>query len=152
ADGQADAQIAVTAGAASILPERPRLIVQLWKSNRTHDLALAAGAFAVHLLGEDQLDLVTRLGHRSGHSEPDKLAELEWRAGATGSPILSDCLAYLDCRVAGTLDGGDMTLFLTDVVDGARVREGPPMTMEWLRANAGPDWHAAETARLAAAR
>jgi flavin reductase (DIM6/NTAB) family NADH-FMN oxidoreductase RutF len=152
ADGQAGAQIAVTAGAASILPERPRLIVQLWKANRTHDLALAGGAFAVHLLGEGQLDLVTRLGHHSGHTEPGKLDGLAWRAGTTGSPILADCLAYLECRVVGTLDGGDMTVFLGEVIDGGRVREGTPMTMEWLRGNAGPEWHAAETARLAAAR
>jgi flavin reductase (DIM6/NTAB) family NADH-FMN oxidoreductase RutF len=151
AAGRASAQIAVTAIAASILPERPRLLIQLWKANLTHDLVRASGAFAVHLLAEGQLDLVTRLGHHSGHQQ-DKLAGLPWRRGLTGSPLLDECPSYLECRLIATLDGGDMSVFLGEVVGGANAVTSPLMTMEWLRAHAGAGWHAEETARLAAAR
>lgn len=149
-DGGSGAQIAITAQSASILPEYPRILIQLWKNNRTHDL-VQEGAFAVHLLPEGRLDLVTTLGHQSGHWL-DKLAGQKWRRGETGSPILLEALAFLECRLRAQMDGGDMTVFLGEVVAGGTLREGLPMTMDWLRANAGAGWHAAESERLARAR
>jgi flavin reductase (DIM6/NTAB) family NADH-FMN oxidoreductase RutF len=138
-EGQRSGQIAVAASGASILPERPRVLVALWKANYTHELAQASGAFALHLLRPGQFDLVRRLGFRSGR-DGDKLAGLALRAGVTGCPILLDTLAYVECHVVKTMDGGDMTTFLADVVDGARLHEGVPLTWPECRARLPPDW------------
>jgi hypothetical protein len=73
--GRPNGQIAVTALGAGILRERPRVLIELWKVNLTHDLVLASGVFALHLLRAEpdhawraSLDLVHALGLRSGHA------------------------------------------------------------------------------------
>lgn len=138
-EGRRSGQIAVAASGASILPERPRVLVALWKANYTHELVQASGTFVLHLLRPSQFELVRRLGFRSGRAG-DKLAGMRLRTGVTGSPILLDTLAYVECRVVRAMDGDDMTSFLADVVDGARLHEGAPMTWPECRAQLPPDW------------
>src|SRR5438132_18510 len=70
---------------ASIVPDLPRMLLGVAKTHHTWELIEASEAFALHLLGEDQLDLVWRFGLDSGRGH-DKLAGLECRKGATGSP------------------------------------------------------------------
>ena len=146
--GVRSGQIAVSVHGASIVPQRPRLTAALWKRNLTHDLVQRAGVFAVHLLREDQDEIVYRLGLRSGRDE-DKLAGLPLREGATGSPLLADCLAVYECRVLNTMDGGDMTVFLGAVVamDGG---DGAPLWWRDLRPRM-PAEHAAAWDRKIAA-
>ena len=117
-NGRASGQIAVSAHGASIVLDRPRILVQLYKSNLTHDLVRDSEAFALHLLGENQLDLAHLLGFVSGRSV-DKLSEVPHHRGETGSPVLEECLGHVECRVINAMDGGDMTCFLADVVAGA---------------------------------
>ena len=45
---QANAQICVSIGAASIVPERPRVVVQVYKTNHSHDMVMGSGAFALN--------------------------------------------------------------------------------------------------------
>ncbi len=130
--GKDNAQIAVAIAAASIVPDRPRLIVQLYKTNLTHDLVVKSKSFAVNFLRKDQVELVHELGFSSGRDR-DKLASIPYRAGPTRSPILKECLAYMDCRVVNAMDGGDMTAFLGEVVDGDTLSEAEPLFWHHLR-------------------
>ena len=70
-----NAQIAVAVTAASIVLHRPRLIVQIYHTNYTHDLIAAGGVLAVNFLNHDQLPLIWQLGMRSGR-DGDKLADV----------------------------------------------------------------------------
>ena len=149
--------ISSTVVTASLLPESPRLTAQLSKTNLTHDLVLASGALAVHLLPDDErgLELFRTLGMRTGHEAP-KLDDVSAVAGQTGSPILQDAVAYAEARVAATHDGEGSTIVVADVVAGARDRDGPVLTIESVRKRLPPEW-AKEWARrleeeLAAAR
>ena len=90
--------IATTVTQASIVAEMPRQIITIDKRHNTHALIEGSGAFALHLIDETQLDLVWRFGLQSGR-DVDKLAGLPFRTGATGSPLLTDALAWFDCRV-----------------------------------------------------
>src|SRR4051794_31957326 len=93
--GEAGGPVAVGVLSASILPEAPRVLIEIWRANRTHDLIAAGRAFAVHPLAKEQVALVRRLGFRSGHEGASKLEGLPWTAGVTGSPILTDRVGYL---------------------------------------------------------
>jgi flavin reductase (DIM6/NTAB) family NADH-FMN oxidoreductase RutF len=140
-DGEAGGQIAVGVLSASILPESPRLLIEIWKANRTHDLIAASGAFAVHPLAKEQADLVRRLGFRSAHDEAGKLDGIAWTAGETGSPILADAPGFLECRVVGSLDATDMTIFLGTVVAGVWRGGDTPMVQAYEMIGAmPPDW------------
>ena len=111
-----NAQIAVAITAASIVPQRPRLIVQLYHTNYTHELVSASGVLAVNFLEWRQLPLIWQLGMRSGR-DGDKLAGVPHRSGVTGAPLLAGCFGWLDCRVVNAMDGGDMTAFLVEALD-----------------------------------
>jgi flavin reductase (DIM6/NTAB) family NADH-FMN oxidoreductase RutF len=133
ANGRSSGQIAVSAHGASIVPDRPRALIQLYKRNFTHDLVVESQAFALHLLREDQLELAHTLGFVSGRNVA-KLDSLEWQPGPeTGAPVLRDCIGHVECRVINAMDGGDMTCFLADVVGGEMHVEGWDWKSLWWR-------------------
>ena len=153
--GRDNVQIAVAIAAASIVPERPRVVVQLYKTNLSHDMVLSSGAFALNFLRPDQLDLIGDFGLVSGR-ERDKLAGVGTQAGSSASPLLTDCFGYLDCRVINAMDGGDMTCFLADVLDGKTLAQGDPLwwrdarrelPREWLER-----WEAKQSSEIATSR
>lgn len=115
--GKHNAQIAVAISAASIVPGKPRVAIKIQKRNFTHDLIYSSGAFAVNFLRTDQLELISALGLVSGR-EVEKLSDVPYRLGPSGSPVLQRCWGYLDCRIVNVLDGGDLTCFLGDVLEG----------------------------------
>jgi flavin reductase (DIM6/NTAB) family NADH-FMN oxidoreductase RutF len=139
--GRENGLISSTAVTASLLPESPRLTVQLSKANLTHDLVVMSGAFAVHLLPDDErgLELFRALGIRTGRETP-KLDDVATAPGLTGSPILQDAVAYLEARVAATQDADGSTIVLADVVAGMRVRNESALTIEGVRERLPPEW------------
>ena len=137
--GRDNVQIAVAIAAASIVPERPRVVVQLYKTNLSHDMVLSNGAFALNFLRPDQLDLIGDFGLVSGRVR-DKLAGVGTKAGSSGSPLLTDCFGYLDCRVINAMDGGDMTCFLADVLDGKTLAQGDPLWWRDARRELPREW------------
>ncbi len=80
-------------------------------------LLQASGVFAINVLRKGQLDLARHFGTQSGR-QGDKLAGQRWRPGTLGAPVLLDCAAYLECRVAGTMPAGDHELVLGRPVGG----------------------------------
>jgi len=134
--------VAGTGVFASLVPEAPRVLVEITKTSLTHDLVLASRVFALHTLPatpddalKNSLSLVRTLGMRSGH-DGDKMAGITAKPGVTGSPILADTLTYVEARVVGTLDAQELTIFLADVVGGGRHRSGELLTLPTLREQA----------------
>ena len=124
-------------------------MVQLSKTNLTHDLVLASGALAVHLLPDDErgLELFRTLGIQTGRDVP-KLDDVSTLAGPTGSPILQDAVAYVEARVAVVHDDDDSTIVLADVIGGARISAEPVLTIESVRKRLPPEWAEAWARRL----
>ena len=133
-----NAQIAVAVTAASIVPQRPRLIVQIYRTNYTHDLIAASGVLAINFLETSQLPLIWELGMHSGR-DGDKLEGVSYATGATGSPLLQGCYGFLDCRVVNAMDGGDMTAFLVEAL-AARTNGGQRMTWREARPRLPGRW------------
>src|SRR2546425_263817 len=141
--GKRNGMIADSAVRASIVPAIPRVSVYIHKFNYSHDLIFETGRFVLHLLRDDQFELIHRLGFASGGTR-DKLADVPHRLGTLGVPVLDDCYAYFECRVANVMDTGSSTCFLGDVVDvghgAARSATGSVMTAAHFRANMPPEW------------
>jgi flavin reductase (DIM6/NTAB) family NADH-FMN oxidoreductase RutF len=138
AGGRRSGLMATYVSRASLVPALPRVTLGLAKHHFTHELIQAGRTFGMHLIDEQRLDWVWRFGIRSGR-ELDKFSGLETRASASGSPILAEALAWLDCRVEAQLDTGDRTIFLGEVLDAGVNRTGPPLTMKRLIELAPPD-------------
>jgi flavin reductase (DIM6/NTAB) family NADH-FMN oxidoreductase RutF len=121
--------IATFVNEASIVPDMPRVLVGISRQHFTWELIEASDAFALHLLAEENLPWVWRFGAHSGRAV-DKFSGISFRQGATGSPILSDAAAWLDCRVEARLNTGDRTVYLACVVAGERRRPMTPLTVK----------------------
>ncbi len=84
----------------------------------SHELIARSGEFVVNVPGSRLLDAVWLCGTTSGR-DTDKFAA----AGLTsvparevGAPLVEECFAHIECRVAGTVTAGDHTVFLGRVV------------------------------------
>lgn len=154
-DGKRNGMIADSAVRASIVPTIPRLAVYVHKFNFSHDLIFATGRFVMHLLRDDQFELIHRLGFVSGRAR-DKLADIPHRLGTLGAPVLDACYAHFECRVANVMDTGSSTCFLGDVVavghGAARGPAGAVMTAAHFRANMPAGWRGDYEAHLQAAQ
>ena len=64
----------------------------------------ATGAFSVNVLSEHQVEVSNTF---AGKGE-DKFAAIPWAASSdTGSPLITDAVAHLDCVLESTYAGGD---------------------------------------------
>lgn len=84
----------------------------------------ATGRFAVSVLAEDQHETSGRF---AGKGE-DKFAGVTWEAApVTGSPLIKDAVAHIDCELYETYPGGDH-----------RIVEGLVRYLDVHRADVGP--------------
>lgn len=147
-DGERGAQIAVSAFAASIVPEQPRLLTEVQKRNNTHRLIEASGRFAVNLIPHEHWRWVRRFGFVS-QRDGDKFNDIAWHPGPHGLPLLDDAIGTLVCRVTNAMDGGDMTVFLADVEDAHRISDFDPLYWHEVRGLLPPEWVKEYGAKLA---
>ena len=147
--GKVNAQIAVAIGAASIVPDRPRVLVQIYKANFSHRLICQSGVFVLNFLTREQLHFIEEFGLVSG-AEREKLAHVDYTTGATGAPILAECMGFLECRVINAMDGGDMTCFLADVVSGEAFADKAPVPWREARQLIPQEWNDAWEAKIRA--
>jgi len=153
--GKRNGMIADSAVRASIVPALPRVSVYIHKFNYSHDMIFDSGRFVLHLLRDDQFELIRRLGFASGRAR-DKLADVPHHLGKVGVPVLDDCHAHFECAVVNAMDTGSSTCFLGDVVDvgygKANHAAGSVMTAAHFRANMPPAWRPEYEALLQAAQ
>ena len=123
---------------ASLDPAMPTLMAAIATNHFTAELIDAGGGFGVHLLRPDQVDLAVQFASGSGRDR-DKLAGLESQVGETGSPLLADCLAWLDCRVFHRFVAGDRVFYWADIVAVQTVAAEPPLCEQEFFAAVGPD-------------
>ena len=134
-----NAQICVSVFGASIVPESPRVLVALSKTNYTHELVAASGTLAVTALAAEQLSLLDPLGLRSGRDE-DKLAGLDTALTDVGDPYFPAGVGYLACEVLKSFELGDATAFLCAVRARATLRDAPSMRWVEARERVGEDF------------
>jgi flavin reductase (DIM6/NTAB) family NADH-FMN oxidoreductase RutF len=131
AAGRRGGLIATFVNPASIVPDLPRMLVGLSRQHHTWELVEASGAFGLHLLSEQDLDLVYRFALKTGREE-DKLEGLEVETAQTGSPLLPHGIGWLDCRVETRMDTGDRTVYLAEVVESKVLHFEAPLTAHRL--------------------
>jgi flavin reductase (DIM6/NTAB) family NADH-FMN oxidoreductase RutF len=92
----------------------PFLVMVAVHPNRyTHTLMRRSGHFALNILARDQKDLI----HPFKGLEPEgKFKDIQWEEGATGAPVLKECIGYLECRIFDTHKPGNHTLFIGEVL------------------------------------
>lgn len=117
----------MTANAVTSLSLDPTMIlICVEKNTHTHGVLDRGGVFAVNILADHQEE-ISRLFARRSEPEHGTLRGVPFVTGVTGAPLLEDCLAYLECRVAERLEGGDHSIFIGEVVAASVVTETEPL-------------------------
>jgi 3-hydroxy-9,10-secoandrosta-1,3,5(10)-triene-9,17-dione monooxygenase reductase component len=92
-----------------------------------------AGVFCVNILADDQ-EQVCRVFASKGD---DKFKGLGWRPGGTGSPVLNDVLAWIDCDIDAVHDAGDHEIVVGRVRELEVAREHGPGPLVFYRGGYG---------------
>ena len=108
--------------------EPPLLALSVENDSKSLPMILRSRIFTVNVLRSGQRELAGKLG-KSAIYHPDKLAGIAFELGANGCPILNEALAWVACEVKHTIEAGDSTLLLAEVVDTRLLGEGQPLTM-----------------------
>ncbi len=116
---------------ASIVPDLPRVLVGIAKQHFTGQLIETSRAFALHLLGQENLALIWRFGLETGRKR-DKFEGHKTHIGVTGAPVVSNTIGHLECRVEDKLDTGDRMLYVGEVIHAELSRREPPFTFRQL--------------------
>lgn len=112
----------LTVNAFSSVSLDPTLVlVCIERDAESHDCLHESGVFAVSVLeGETGESLSRRF---SSFERGDKFEGVAHRPERTGSPILEQAMAWLDCRVIQAVEAGDHTIFVGEALEGD-AREG----------------------------
>jgi len=93
------------------------------KSSTSWPRIARSGAFCVNVLTEDQEE-VCRVFATTG---ADKFRGVGWRTGESGSPILNDSLAWVDCRIEHEYEAGDHVIIVGRVLELDSAHSGRPL-------------------------
>jgi flavin reductase (DIM6/NTAB) family NADH-FMN oxidoreductase RutF len=102
--------ITVSAFAAVSL-EPPLVLICLANESESKDWIAESGVFAVNLLSDEQEFFSERFAARAPIVNA-RFDGVPYHTASTGSPVLAGSIAWYDCRVEATHDGGDHTIFV----------------------------------------
>jgi flavin reductase (DIM6/NTAB) family NADH-FMN oxidoreductase RutF len=106
----------------SVSLDPPLVLVAVDKKAESWPYFEESKVFTVNVLNDDQETLSRKFAVSGG----DKFQGVAYHTGANGVPILDGALAYLECKLYATYDGGDHTLHL-GVIEQAETREAKPL-------------------------
>jgi flavin reductase (DIM6/NTAB) family NADH-FMN oxidoreductase RutF len=116
---------------ASVSAEPPLIMVIIENRHRAYPMLMEPDAvFAVNILGEEQSELSNRF---AWVKDEDRFALGSWSSAETGAPILTDALAWLDCRIHARYPAGSHTIFVGQVEASAVPKEEAPPLVYWNR-------------------
>jgi len=96
----------------SLSLDPPPLLFCLDRKVTSFEAFAAKRPFAVNILSSAQTDM----SRRFATTGPEKWRGVEFESWETGSPILRDCLANLECTIESVHEGGDHVIVIGRVV------------------------------------
>jgi flavin reductase (DIM6/NTAB) family NADH-FMN oxidoreductase RutF len=101
------------------------------QQHMTYQMVLQSGAFALNIVGTQSKHLEDYF-YSAQSRQPDNLALFALETGRTGTPLLQDAIASLDCRLVSTHMAGDHILFIGEVVEAYVRNTDRPLTSQEL--------------------
>jgi flavin reductase (DIM6/NTAB) family NADH-FMN oxidoreductase RutF len=107
----------------SVSLEPPLILICIDKNATGHGYFAEGSCFAVNILSVDQEHVSRRFASR----DVDRFDRTAFRECPSGSPLLEEVLANLECRVVHAYPGGDHTIVVGEVL-ATNVSDGKPLT------------------------
>lgn len=132
---------AMTLSWATQVSSAPKLVaVAVEKEAFTHELVTEGGMFCLSIVDREDRAIVRKFTKPvEVDLEARTLNGFAFHDGPTGAPVLDQAVAWLDCRVHSTVDLGEHTLFIGEVIDAGfqKPEETPVLRMEDTRMSYG---------------
>jgi len=115
--------------------EPPLVVVGVKADSAANGIIRAAKAFALNVLGKGQQAMAFAF-FKQAERDGDRIGGEQFREGATGAPVLLGTPAFLECTLAETLDRGDHSIFVGEVVAAgvaAEISGRPDEATLWLK-------------------
>jgi 3-hydroxy-9,10-secoandrosta-1,3,5(10)-triene-9,17-dione monooxygenase reductase component len=108
---------------ASVSAAPPTVLICVNRIATAHPLIASSQRFCVNILSLEQRALAERF---AGGEPRSRFEGVPFRIGPSGSPVLEDTVAYVDCGVTEELTSSTHTIFLGSVLE-AGWRDGAPL-------------------------
>jgi 3-hydroxy-9,10-secoandrosta-1,3,5(10)-triene-9,17-dione monooxygenase reductase component len=106
----------------------PSVCLALGRDRPIRSVLEGSRRFTLSVLGQGDSDVLKRFA-RGFEPDVDPFAGVPTQATPGGLPVLSDALAWLDCRLTQSFDfDADHLLLVAEVVDGQLQKDGAPFT------------------------
>jgi 3-hydroxy-9,10-secoandrosta-1,3,5(10)-triene-9,17-dione monooxygenase reductase component len=107
----------------SVSLEPPLVLFCAAKSSSTWPRIQQSGKWAANILDDDGEEICRLFAQRGA----DRFARIAYTPGRTGSPILEDALAFVDCETIAEHDAGDHLIVVGRVLELGYQPEGKPL-------------------------
>ena len=104
----------------------PQITVCVQPAREVASWLTRGAGFTINVLDDTQTDMIVHFGKGFDSGQP-AFTGLEIEVLPDAGPVLSDALAFLECRVAARHGAGDHDLIVGRVVRGEMLSEGHPM-------------------------
>jgi len=105
----------------SVSLDPPLVLVCIARTAGSYPLFSTTAHFGINILSEQQRPISSRFASK----EADKFAQVQWRPGHTGSPLIAGTVAWLDCRTEQKIDAGDHLILVGRVLDFQHCAQTP---------------------------
>ena len=106
----------------------PLIMVGVKKDSGLHETVKKSNSFAVNILSADQKQLAEDF-FRPTTVEGNKVNGHSFKPGTTGAPILDEVYSYFECKVTGSIEQGDHSVFVGEVVEAESRKDDKPLEM-----------------------
>ena len=98
---------------SSVSLDPPLVLVCANQSSTTHGVIEEGGLFTVNILAAHQADISNVFA--TSENEDSRLESVSWSEGETGTPLIDEALACLECRVTSAHQEGSHTIYVGQV-------------------------------------
>jgi flavin reductase (DIM6/NTAB) family NADH-FMN oxidoreductase RutF len=116
---------------SSISLEPPLVLVCVQRTSSTYAHLFSATHLAVNILSAEQRDVVATFASK----QTDKFADVDWRPGPYGSPLINGSSAIMEAEICERLQASTHTIFI------ARVRHAEAADLDPMIYSAGAFYH-----------
>ncbi|SJM96396.1 flavin reductase family protein [Crenothrix polyspora] len=109
---------------SSVSAQPPQILVCINQSADTGENINASGLFAVNILNANQQDDSNNFS--GGNNQEQRFANAHWEMGQFGTPLLTDSIMSLECKVVEKVAAGTHWVIIAEV-QAAISRTGEPL-------------------------
>ena len=110
---------------AHVAADPPTMLVSIDKRTSALAAVLAARAFAINYLAQDQQAIADIFGGKGTAKGAERFAAGAWTKLTTGAPVLADGAGAIDCTLTETIERFGVVIALGRVVDFALSERAP---------------------------